>query len=144
MPDSKAQQMMFSVYMFANTIVVDPMQIGLEGKVHLFNEIVRYMNEVVDLEPPSEVPTDELGTFKRSMVLQMLLDAISQQSKNGQEALVAAELSFVELAKGCKELRNMLSDYLSYYESPKKMFEHVENAEEVTLVKRLAEQVFNQ
>ena len=142
MTNPKEQQLKFGIVMFANTIVVDPLKIGVDGKVQMFNQIVQNISELVDLNPPTYVPINELDNFKRSLVLQEMLDAINRQAKNGQQTLDAAELSFAELAKNCDELKNMLSDYISYYDSPRKLFEQVENADEVTQVKRLAALVF--
>lgn len=142
MTNLKEQQLNFEIVMFANTIVVDPLKIGLDGKVQMFNQIVRKIGELVDLNSPTYVPINELDNFKRSLVLQEMLDAINRQAKNGQQTLDAAELSFAELAKNCDELKNMLLDYISYYDSPRKLFEQVENADEVTQVKRLAALVF--
>jgi hypothetical protein len=142
MTKPKGHQLMFSVNMFANTIVVDPMQVGLENQLHIFSELVRLVGELVDLEPPEEVPENELDVFKKTLVLQSLLDAINKQAKNGQDALNNAEANFVDLAKANPQLQGMVNDYIGYYDSPKKLFEQMDNADEVTQVKRLASLIF--
>jgi hypothetical protein len=128
MTKPKGHQLMFSVNMFANTIVVDPMQVGLENQLHIFSELVRLVGELVD--------------FKKTLVLQSLLDAINKQAKNGQDALNNAEANFVDLAKANPQLQGMVNDYIGYYDSPKKLFEQMDNADEVTQVKRLASLIF--
>jgi hypothetical protein len=103
---------------------------------------VRLVGELVDLEPPEEVPENELDVFKKTLVLQSLLDAINKQAKNGQDALNNAEANFVDLAKANQQLQGMVNDYIGYYDSPKKLFEQMDNADEVTQVKRLASLIF--
>ena len=142
MAKPKGQQLMFSVNMFANTILVDQMQVGIENKLHIFGELERLIGELIDLEPPEEVPTDELDSFKNSLVLQSLLDAINRQAQSGQAAFENAENNFVDLAKSSPHLQNIINDYLTYYSSPKKLFEQMDNADEVAQVKHLASLIF--
>lgn len=142
MTNPKGQQLMFGVRMFANTIIVDSMQVGVDGKLQMFNEMVRKIGELVDLDPPADMSSDEICVLKRTIVFQELLDAINRRASSGQDALEIGEQSFVELAKGCPELQEMITDYLAYYATPNKLFEQVENAVEVEQVKRLSGLVF--
>lgn len=142
MAKPKGHQLMFSVNMFANTIVVDQIQVGIENQLHIFGELVRLIGELIDLEPPDEVSIDELDSLKNSLILKSLLDAINRQKQNGQAALGNAERNFVDLAKASPQLQNIINDYLNYYAAPKKLFEQMDNADEVAQVKHLSSLIF--